>query len=70
MESHFTKFNARLRLPAIQKYPSLNIAIKSYLSLESVVPDPETESLVLVAVKGVDAHTTVTNSEECYIHGL
>ena len=43
---------------------------KFHLSLESVVPDPETESLVLVAVKGVDAHTTVTNSEECFIHGL
>ena len=52
------------------EYPSFNIYSKSDLSLESIVPDPETESLVLVAVKGVDAHTTVTNSEECYIHGL
>lgn len=40
---------------------------QSHLSLESIVPDPEAESLVLVAVKGVDAHTMVTNSEECCI---
>lgn len=38
--------------------------LKSHLALKSVVPHPEAEPLVLVAVKGIDAHTTITNAEE------